>query len=57
MELRHWREEEDELILTSDLPDRQIAARIGRTVGAIRTRRSRLRKDRSAISGNILSSN
>lgn len=57
MELRHWREEEDELILTSGLPDRQIAARIGRTVGAIRTRRTRLRKDRAAPDGDVLSSN
>lgn len=57
MELRHWREEEDELILTSDLPDRQIAARIGRTVGAIRTRRTRLRKDTAAPNRDILSSN
>lgn len=57
MELRHWREEEDELILTSGLPDRQIAARIGRTVGAIRTRRTRLRKDTAAPSVDILSSN
>lgn len=55
--VRHWREEEDELVLTSDLPDEQIAARIGRTVGAIRTRRGRLRKDIDALSGDILSSN
>lgn len=57
MKLRHWREEEDELILTSGLPDRQIAARIGRTVGAIRTRRGRLRKDTAAHDRDILSSN
>lgn len=55
--VRHWREEEDELVLTSDLPDEEIAARIGRTVGAIRTRRGRLRKDIGAPSGDILSSN
>ena len=55
--VRHWREEEDELILTSDLPDEEIATRIGRTVGAIRTRRGRLRKDIGAPKGDILASN
>ena len=46
LSVRHWTPEEDEIVLASELPDELMAAMIGRTVGAIRERRRRIRRER-----------
>ena len=38
-----WTEREDRMVLAHEIPDRELAAKIGRSVQAIQVRRSRIR--------------
>lgn len=41
---RPWTQEEDRQVLAHSIPDRELAAKIGRTVMAIQVRRNRIRQ-------------
>lgn len=42
---RPWTENEDKLVLAHDIPDRELSAKIHRSMKAISNRRWRLRKE------------
>ena len=42
---RPWTDEEDKLVLAHEIPDRELSARIRRSMKAISNRRWRLRKE------------
>lgn len=43
---RPWTDEEDKLVLAHEIPDRELSARIRRSMKAISNRRWRLRKEK-----------
>lgn len=45
---RPWTDEEDRLVLAHEIPDRELSARIRRSMKAISNRRWRLRKEADA---------